>query len=104
MKISIAIAFSLSLFTTSVAVLAANEVDTPVLMLPGKNRNVMVLKIKKSWQGAHVEVLALNGDCVCCQTIGRRRMIVDFSKVEAGSYRVKVTKDDQVEEFTYLKR
>ncbi len=103
MKISIAIAFILSLFTTSVAVFATNSTGDSVHLISTKAKNIFVFTINKKWQGAQMEVMAMNGECISCQKVTRRKMIINFRNVKPGTYTVRINKDDQAEEFKFIK-
>jgi hypothetical protein len=103
MKLTIALAFTLSLFTTSVVVLASSSEVSPVHVLPSKEKNLFVFNINKSWRGAELEVIAAKGECISRQKLTRRKMIIDFCKVKAGQYTIKVSKGNQVQEFQYAK-
>src|SRR5258707_15527925 len=103
MKVSIAIAFSLSLFTASVAVFGTSSSRNSVHIVSAKQKNLFVFKVNKSWQGARVEVLAANGDCVSRQRLLKRKMIINFYDMQPGTYKINITKNGHREEFQYTK-
>ncbi len=103
MKAAIAIIICLSLFTTSVRVFATHK-EKPVQLITQKGNNLFAFKVSKPWQYAHVEVLAVNGDCVSCQTLMRRKMVINFQDVKAGTYTIKISKGEYVQEFEYVKK
>jgi cell division protein YceG involved in septum cleavage len=103
MKISIAIAFSLSLFTASVAVFGTSSSRNSVHIVSSKKKDLFVFKVNKSWQGARVEVLAANGECVSRQRLLKRKMIINFCDMKPGTYKINVTKSGLREEFDYIK-
>src|SRR5258706_7991345 len=85
MKVSIAIAFSLSLFTTSVVVFATSASENSTRVFNTKQKNSFVFKGNKSWQGAKVEVFRANGECVTLQRLTRRKMVISFRSEEHTS-------------------
>ncbi|SRR5258706_6905711 len=103
MKVSIAIAFSLSLFTTSVVVFATSASENSTRVFNTKQKNSFVFKGNKSWQGAKVEVFRANGECVTLQRLTRRKMVISFLDKKPGTYTIAVTKNGHREEFKYIK-
>ncbi len=103
MKIPIAIAFSLSLFTISMTVFGTNDTGNLVRLVSTQHKNLFVFKVNKNWQGAKLEVIATNGECVSCQKLSKRKMTINFRDVKPGAYTIRVTKDDHTEEFQYIK-
>lgn len=103
MKVSIAIAFSLSLFTASVAVFGTSSSRDSSHIVSSKKRDLFVFKVNKSWQGARVEVLAANGDCISRQRLLKRKMVINFFDMKPGTYKINVTKNGHREEFEYVK-
>jgi hypothetical protein len=104
MKLTLAIAFSLSLFTTSVGVFASNSDPDPVQVAITKQKNHFVFNINKSWRGASVEVISANGVQISQERLYRRKMVIDFGKVKAGNYTVRVSKGNKSKEFQYIKK
>ncbi len=103
MKISIAIAFSLSLFTASVAVFGTSSANNSIHIVSSRQKNLFVFKVKKSWQGAKVEVLTAKGECVSRQRLLMRKMVINFCDMKAGVYKITITKNGLQEEFQYSK-
>lgn len=104
MKISIAVALSLSLFTASAGLFATSVDASSVHVISAKQKNLFVFKVNKSWQGATVEVIASNGDQVSTQRLAKRKMIINFCDVKTGTYKIKITKEGHTEEFQYIRK
>lgn len=103
MKLILAIAFSLSLFTTSVGVFATQPEGKSVHVISAKQKNLFVFKANKNWRGASVEVIDKNGECISCQKLNKHKMIIDFKYVKPGNYSILISKADQVQKFQYTK-
>jgi uncharacterized protein (DUF2141 family) len=101
MKVSVAIAFSLSLFTASVAVFGTSA--DSVHVVDSKYKSAFVFKANKSWQGATVEVFAANGERIVRQRLTKRKMVISFLDRKPGTYKVAITKHGHTEEFQYIK-
>lgn len=102
MKISIAVAICLSLFTASVGLFASHA--NAVHVVSSRQKDLFVFKVSKSWHGAKVEVLGPNGEPVNSQRLLKRKMIINFYDVKPGTYKIKITKDHHTEEFQYIKK
>lgn len=103
MKLTLAIAMSLSLFTSSMGVFASNSDPDPVHVTVTKQKNLFVFNINKSWRGANVEVISASGEQVSQEKLFRRKMVIDFCKVKAGSYTIRVSKGNKSKEFQFVK-
>lgn len=77
--------------------------NDPVELVPGKQKDMFVIKADKTFVGAEVEIFYSNGDVVTRQVLKKRKLIVDFSHVKTGEYVIRVSKDGQTEEFEYRK-
>ena len=77
--------------------------DDPVVVVQSKNKDFFVIKADRKLVGARVDVFYANGDVVTRQTLERRKMIIDFGDVRPGLYTIRVSKENQVEEFKYNK-
>ena len=80
---------------------------TPALLQakPGDpEKGVFVVKTEKRLIGAKIEVFSEKGELITAQTMQKRKMIIDFGDTRNGSYTIKVTKGDVVEEFQYVKK
>jgi len=104
MKVTIIIAICLSLFTASVAVFGTSAKAALVHVVSSKQKDLFVFKVNKSWQGARVEVLAVNGECINRQRLMKRKMIINFCDMKSGSYTIKVKKNNRIEEFQFVKK
>ncbi|MBS1558553.1 MAG: hypothetical protein JST69_07465 [Bacteroidetes bacterium] len=102
MKIIGAITICLSLFTASVAVFAVDS-GRSVQVLSMKEKNLFGFKADKVWMRAQVEILAVNGDCIMCQTLTKHKMMINFRDVRPGTYTIRVSKGERTEEFQYTK-
>lgn len=58
----------------------------------------------KKMRGAKVEVYHANGELITAQKLIRRKLIIDFSDVRAGSYTIVVKKGETKKEFQFEKR
>ena len=65
--------------------------------------NTFILKASRKFKGADVEVLSSSGYLVTSQKLNRHKLIIDFSKVQKGTYRIKVKKGSSEQEFRYIK-
>lgn len=75
----------------------------PVEIVPGKQKDVFVIKADKTFVGAKIEIFFSNGDVVTRQVLKKRKLVVDFSHVKTGEYVIRVSKDGLTEEFEYRK-
>jgi hypothetical protein len=69
-----------------------------------KNKDLYVFRTDRKFKGANVEILSSNGDRLTTQTLEKRKMIIDFTDVKEGSYKIRLSKGDQVKEFKYEKK
>lgn len=104
MKPTIAIAICLSLFTTSVSVFASHADDKPIHVISVNKKNLFVFKTLKGWRGAMVNVVDENGESVSNQRLMKPRMVIDFSKLKQGVYKIRITKHGHTEELQYVKK
>jgi hypothetical protein len=72
--------------------------------VPARYKNLFVFKAERNFVGAKVEVFSANGTVVTTQTLQKRKMIIDFCDVKSGSYTIRVSKGDHVQEFQYEKK
>lgn len=104
MKISIAVALCLSLFTASVGLFATHADANAVHVVSSRQKDLFVFKVSKSWHVAKVEVLDFKGQPVNSQRLLKRKMIINFYDLKPGTYKIKITKDHHTEEFQYIKK
>ncbi|MCB0492489.1 MAG: hypothetical protein KDC93_08740 [Cyclobacteriaceae bacterium] len=92
----------ISFFSFTASLFASNP--DSVEIADSKRVDVMVLKFNKEQVGGQVVVLDSDGAEVSKSTIKRKRMIIDFDKVNFGAYKIKVVKEGaELAEFNYNK-
>src|SRR5260221_4762018 len=101
MKSSLLLTILLCTLTATVA--TSDPSESRVEMVKSKDKNVLVLKMDKKFIGANIEVLTATRDCVICQKATGRRTNINLRRVEAGSYTVKIEKDELIKEFQFKK-
>ena len=75
-----------------------------VTLTPTHYKDLLILKVDKSFMGAVVEVHDSNGKIVATRELHKKKMIVDFFEIPYGSYTICVLKNSQKKEFNYTKR
>jgi hypothetical protein len=70
--------------------------------LPGKNKNLFILKVERRLVGAEVKVM-MEDDVVSWQTLPKRKMIIDFTDVRSGSYVIRIEKGKEIKEYIFTK-
>jgi len=94
-----------TLFAFVLAMLvAAAATANPVEVVPTRHQNLFVFTTKKAMRGAEVRVFHAGGDLVTSQRLHKRKMIIDFCDVKAGTYTIVVQKGKAKEEFQYVKK
>lgn len=68
-----------------------------------KSKALFVVKTDRKLVGGKVEILSSDGAVVARQTLQKKKMFIDFSDVEEGTYTIRVSKGDEVKEFLYRK-
>jgi hypothetical protein len=71
--------------------------------LPGKNKNLFILKVERRMVGAEVKVM-MEDDVVSSQTLPKRKMIIDFTDVKSGNYVIRIEKGKEVKEYIFAKK
>jgi hypothetical protein len=71
---------------------------------PSRNKNLFAFRADRKFVGSQVEVLYANGEVLTSQTLKKRKMLIDFSDMQYGSYTIRVRKGNEVQEFTYEKK
>jgi len=56
-----------------------------------KHKSLFVLKTQKKFKGAKVEVFHASGELLTSQNLLKRKMIIDFSSVQQGTYVIEYT-------------
>lgn len=92
---------ALIFFSSTVVVGAPND---EVTSGGSRYKNLFVFKTDKKLVGAKVEVLTENGQVVTSQVLQKRKMIIDFCGVRYGTYTIRVTKGENVQEYQYIKQ
>ncbi|HOO09486.1 MAG TPA: hypothetical protein PKW06_06075 [Cyclobacteriaceae bacterium] len=86
--------FTIAFFSLTANLFASAPQKPDSVMVADTNRvDVMVLKLDKGQKGGHVVITDSQGEEVSKMTIKRKRMIIDFDKVNFGDYKVKVVKE-----------
>lgn len=70
----------------------------------GKEKDLFVFRTEKGFIGAKVEIFSDSGELLTAQTIQKRKMIIDFGDVAFGTYTIKVSKGNMVQEFQFVKQ
>lgn len=66
-------------------------------------KDLFVFKTGKKLIGATVEIRSADGDLLTTQNLRNKKMIIDFSSVDLGTYIIRVSKGKRTEEFIYRK-
>lgn len=93
----------MALSLTGSAVMAGSSEDQGLTFI-GKEKDLFVFRTAKGSDDAKVEVFSDAGELVTAQTIQKRKIIIDFGGVAFGTYTIKVTRGDTVQEFKYVKK
>lgn len=64
--------------------------------------SVLYMKFSKEMIGATIEVTDEKGAVVFSQVVSNKKVLIDFYYNESGKYKVKITKDDNLETFSYF--
>ena len=102
MKPFLAISTSTLLVIGILSITTAGQAQVDVITQ--SHVNLFILKASRKFKGAEVEVLSSSGYLVISQKLTRRKLIIDFKNVRAGSYRIKVKKGNDQEEFQFVKK
>jgi hypothetical protein len=85
--------------------MAAMAKEAPKKWEPaGSKKNFIVYKADRKMIGGKVEILYANGHRVAEQVLAKRKVYIDFENMKLGSYIVRITKGDTVQEFTFDKK
>ena len=102
MKPFLAISTSTLLVIGILSITTAGQAQVDVITQ--SHENLFVLKASRKFKGTEVEVLSSSGYLVSSQKLTRRKLIIDFKNVRAGSYLIKVKKGNDQEEFQFVKK
>ncbi len=89
----------LILFYSSPALSRHKKPEAGHVSVLSVKREVFYFKVSKQFLGATVEVLNKAGETIYTEKITKRKTILDFFHWEAGTYTIKITKGELVEEF-----
>jgi hypothetical protein len=106
-KLVLLAAFSLllaAITTLSAAPAPAGQSEEVVDVLQSRYPNLFIIRAERKYLGAVVQVLASNGEVVTSQRLQRRKMIIDFCDVKFGEYTIRIQKDNNKLEYTYVKK
>lgn len=67
-------------------------------------QNLFVFKVGRAFKGASVDIFYSNGELVATKQLAKRKMVINFCDVKSGTYTIRVTKDNRVQEFQYLRK
>lgn len=101
MKTLITLAVALLLLTTATYASPAHDEVTGG---PSRAKNLFVVKTQKRFTGATVEILSAQGEVIASQRLQKRKVIIDFGAVKHGTYIIRVSKDNAVQEFQYTRK
>lgn len=66
--------------------------------------DLFILKTSRKLKGADVEVIAANGYVVTSQKLVYRKLVIDFTNVATGKYRVQLRKGAMIKVFVFEKK
>lgn len=69
-----------------------------------KDKNLFVVRADKHFEGAKVEIFATSGQLLTVQTVEKKKLYIDFGDAVLGTYTIKVTKDEKVQEYQFTKK
>lgn len=79
------------------------QAATPGLQAISSREHQFVLRAAPQFKGAHVSVFSASGQLVLAQQLSKRRMLIDFKLVAAGTYLIRVRKGEMEEVFEFTK-
>jgi hypothetical protein len=85
------------------SVIASTPKDAVKGEVSGKYKNLFVFKADKKFLGAKIEILSTSGELITSQSLLKRKMVIDFGGVKFGTYIIRVSKGNDVQEFQYIK-
>lgn len=68
-----------------------------------KEKSLFILKTNKKFVGAKVEIFQANGALIATQNLEKKKVVIDFSEVRKGSYTIRVSKGQEIQEFLYVR-
>ena len=103
MKTLIAIFLSLHFLTASV-VYSSKPSNSYLHKIETNEKNVFAMKVGSQWRGGKVEIISESGDVILVERLNKKRMKIDFNSVSAGTYAIKISKNESQEQFKYERR
>lgn len=100
MKTLITLAVALLITTSTFAATVRNEGNGT----PARSKNLFVVKTQKRFAGATIEVVSAHGEVIAVERLQKRKVIIDFGTAPSGTYTIKVSKDNAVQEFQYTRK
>jgi hypothetical protein len=80
---------------------------TPDEAMPGhrgETNRFFVFKTDRKYIGATLEVYHGNGERLVVQKLEKRKVSIDFGKVRTGEYTIRIQKNNDIQEFRYVKK
>jgi hypothetical protein len=78
--------------------------DDVIPVPASKHKDLFVVKAQKKFKGAKVEVFHANGALITSHNMQKRKMIIDFGSVQRGTYVIRLTKGNEVQEYQYTSK
>ena len=69
-----------------------------------RESSLFILKAEKGFVGATVEIFHISGDLLASQPLQKRKVVIDFGSVQYGTYIIRLTKGDKIQEYQYTKK
>ena len=67
-------------------------------------KDVFVCKANKKFVGGTVEIISSRGHLITSSHLQKRKLVIDFESVQIGTYTIRVTKGNEIEEFIFMKK
>lgn len=95
------------LFVFLLVVSSGVRASTPDEAMPGRRgeaNRFFVFKTDRKYIGATVEIYHGNGERLVVQKLEKRKVSIDFGKVRTGEYTIRIQKNNDIQEFRYVKK
>ena len=69
-----------------------------------KDKNLFVFRTDKNLVGAKVEIFGTSGELMTTQMMNKKKMYIDFGDVMVGTYTIKVSKGQTVQEYQFTRK
>ena len=80
-----------------------SPVETALLVTTTKHKNIFVFKVNKKFIGGMMEVMSVNGACVTCQKLIRRKTIINLGDAQPGTYVIRLQKGNVIEKLQVVR-